>query len=473
MVVKSNKPSKLTVFILYPIVAVAFLVAAAFMLMLANGYKPFISNGRISLEKTGMIITNSKPQGSGIYLDGKYTGKKTSYPFLSVRFDNLKPGNHQLQIKKTGYKIWEKVVEVKANLVSWSNYVLLFPEKLEPQKKDELSNLSLIGSSKNNRYHLLSRINTNKQTELYVYDASSQTRKKIWPTTKSPLEPWLAIPQVIKAEFSPDNQKLLLWLRKDKSQTVAVLDFSGSEASYTYQIDLATIPATKIVWNPGSQSELIALVTNEVKAISLGQKQKVTTSSREKRVIDFSIESDNNIYYVRENISGYTLMKMQADGSNKSVISAVEKSKSYNFSYSKQKDIIALLPKDTKKLTAYYHLSGQLNTLQLDQDIQDMRWSRDGIKIAYYNNQNAKVFDWDKMEESHVAIGTQIESLDWYYDKYHLTFKTKSGNIIVSDYDGSNQVTLATKIANYYIYNRSSVFYLTNSKNYFILSFNF
>jgi hypothetical protein len=452
-------------------------VILVFLLALANGYKPFYGNGKISFQKTGMIIANSKPQGADVYINAKYTGSKTSYPFLSVRITSLKPGAHQLKIQKTGYKTWEKLVEVRANFVTWANYVLLFPEKLDPQPITDIKSMSVLDNSKNNRYYVMSSINTKNQTELYLYDVSTNTKKLVWPISKTPIEPWLVNPQITKTEISPDNNKLLVWAKKDNSTGVAVLDLSNQDNGFIYQIDQNKNIYQKILWNPKNSSELIALSGKSLSRISLGQNQQTTSQILDSGAIDYSIESDNNIYYVKESQTSYSLLKMSTDGNNKNVISdAVEKSTAYKFSYSKQKDVVALLPVDTKNLTAYYHLSGQPNSLKLDQDVEDMNWSKDGLRILYVSDRDAKFFDWEKTEEMAINIGTQIKNISWYFDKYHVIFQTNDGDVVVSDYDGSNQVKLANKAAVFYVYNQSSIFYnvsVDGQSNYSTLGFNF
>ena len=448
-----------------------------FLLALANGYKPFFNDGKISFQRTGMIIANSKPQGADVYINGKYTGSKTSYPFLSVRITSLKPGDHQIQIKKTGYKTWEKLVEVRANFVTWANYVLLFPEKLDPHPIADIKSMSVQDNSKNNRYYVMSSTNTKGQTELYFYDVSANTKKLVWPISKTPIEPWLVNPQVTKAEISPDNNKLLVWVKKDNSTAVAILDLSNQDNGFIYQIDQSKNIYQKILWNPKNSSELIALSGKNLSKISLGQNQQTTSQILDSGIIDYSIESDNNIYYIKESPISYSLMKMSTDGSDKNIISdAVEKSAAYKFSYSKQKDVVALLPVDTRNLTAYYHLGGQPNSLKLDQDIKDMSWSKDGLRILYVSDKDAKFFDWEKTEEKPINVGVHIKNISWYFDKYHVIFQANNGDVIVSDYDGSNQVKLADKATLFYVYNQSSIFYnqLTDGQsNYSTLGFSF
>ncbi len=436
-------------------------------LMLASGYRPFYDNGKISFQKTGMIIANSKPQGADVYLNDKRTGDKTSYPFLSVRLGSLQPGNHKLSIKKEGHVIWEKVVEVKENFVTWANYVLLFPEKLEQREVKEVDGLAISTRSKNNRYYVLTGQNTKSQTEIYLYDVTSDSKKKVWPISKTPIEPWLVNPQIAQTEISPDNSKLLVWVKRDNATNLTVLDLANENSGFTYQIDQTKGLYTKILWNPKNSQELIALSAKTLYKLNLGSESKISSQTLETEVIDFSIEGDNNIYYVKEDKDGHSLQKMSPDGNNKNIISdVIEKSTSYKFAYSRQEDIIALLAQDSKKLVAYYRLAGRLNTLTLDQDIVDMSWSKDGSKILYVSSKNAKFFDWEKMEEKSINTGKQIRSMYWYYDNYHFVFITDDGEVIVSDFDGSNQVSLASNINNSFVFNQSSFFFeKKNSKN--------
>ncbi len=84
--------------------------ASVVIILFARGYKFDFQNG--NLEKTGMILAKSKPDGAKVFLDGKLL-TATNNPIQS-----LKGGKYDLKIIKDGYFEWEKKIDVQEGLVT-------------------------------------------------------------------------------------------------------------------------------------------------------------------------------------------------------------------------------------------------------------------------------------------------------------------------------------------------------------------
>ena len=346
MVTKSNKPSKFVRFVIYPIIGIIFLGILFFILLLASGYKPFFNDGKLSFQKTGMVIITTKPSGAKIFVDNKYTKNQTIFTFLSVTIKNLKPGQHLLEIEKPNYQTWKEEITIKPNLVTWKNYILLFQNKLNLVENNNLNKYTEVTSSNNNGYLLFSYLNkTTNSTELYLYNVVTKNMKKIWPTDKVLTQDWLQNPQIISANFSNDNNKILLNLKNNNSNSLAILDVSGSSPVYSYQLAQPEVQNAKILWNPRNSNELMALSSGNLFYLGLGSSGAVSDNLVEKNVIDYSIESNGLVYFIQNTKTGYELNKMRTDGSNKvTITSSIVNSPSYAFAYSSQRDIIAILP---------------------------------------------------------------------------------------------------------------------------------
>lgn len=101
-----------------------FLMTAAFLLttiiilsLWAQGYALDRQSGR--LEKTGMILVKSQPDGAKIFVDGKLTSA------TNATLATLKPNRHQVRLEKEGYTEWRKEILVQADLVTEINAVLI------------------------------------------------------------------------------------------------------------------------------------------------------------------------------------------------------------------------------------------------------------------------------------------------------------------------------------------------------------
>ncbi len=102
----------------YLVIIIGLMAGAAVVIVLfARGYKFDLSNG--SLEKTGMILTKSRPDGAKVFLDGKLV-TATNNPI-----QGLKQGKYNLKIVKDGFFEWEKKIEVKEELVTEVDALLI------------------------------------------------------------------------------------------------------------------------------------------------------------------------------------------------------------------------------------------------------------------------------------------------------------------------------------------------------------
>ncbi len=104
---------------------VLFTLLAALLIILvtvgviirARGFKPNFKNR--TLDRTGLIAANSIPTGAHIFLDGRLTSA------TNTNIDLLDPKTYKIRIEKDGFSTWEKDVEVKADLVTDINALLL------------------------------------------------------------------------------------------------------------------------------------------------------------------------------------------------------------------------------------------------------------------------------------------------------------------------------------------------------------
>lgn len=95
-----------------------FLTAASGLVFLwAQGYSLDRTSGK--LEKTGMILTKSEPDGAKIIVDEVLTSA------TNATLANLKPGEHKIRIEKEGFVTWQKTVTVKEQMVTELSAVLI------------------------------------------------------------------------------------------------------------------------------------------------------------------------------------------------------------------------------------------------------------------------------------------------------------------------------------------------------------
>jgi hypothetical protein len=457
MVTKSRRyhPSKFSRFVIYPIGFVVFAAILYFIILLANGYRFTFKNSQIVWEKTGIIILSTRPNDAQILINGKPTGINTGFSFLTTRINDLLPAKYRVTIKKDGFRTWEKEAEVKANLVTWLNYIIMFPNELKIDKINDLKDKEILAQSKNKRLMLIKAIS---EPALYTYDQNGNLAK-IWPRNFIPQEEWLKQPEILAAEFNSNNDKILLKIKNQDKASYAILDTS-TDGKIT---SLDSFSFTKLIWNPLDSNELFGLSAGNVYRLPIANFTPVELA---KNVVDYTVEKNGQIYFVSNNGEKISLLQMGFDGNRKEVVAgAVVKNDRYKMTYSASLDALAFLPLDEKTLTIYYKSNNQLSTVELANNVNDFNWSPNGRKIYYYGDNFLNRFDWDKQEETVNKING-IKKADWYFDDNH--FLILSGtNLSEIDFDGINKISFTENATNYFLDPRitSFIFSAKNQEN--------
>ncbi len=462
MTKKQDKPSKIYRFVIYPIVGVVFVTILLFVIVLANGYKFSYTNGLIKLQKTGMIIVATKPQDSEILLDGVLKGHNAALSILSMKVSGVLPGKHNLAIVKKDYQKWEKSIVVKPDLVTWLEYVLLFPAKIKSEPVKQLTDSQFISADKDNKA-LLFKKSTKDGMSYFIYDPANGTKRNLWPPANMTLLDLPSNPEILSVEISSNRNKVLVKYIESGKIDWFIEELVNNEPSSFVKISKYGFSYDELLWNPGNQNELIGLYQQSLTRLTIngqGQLEQVPLVSK---VIDYDVANDGNIYYIQEEKSNYVLDKMNLNGTNKVTIDkAVQRSSKYKFALSKQRDILALLANDSGNLVAYQKTNGLTNSVNLGSNIKDMSWSKKGNKLVYYNEAKAHIYDWEKISDEEVPLLNKIDKLDWYYDEYHLWGRFE-GNLAVIEFDGQNKVNVVSSAMNESLFNISSFIYSTKT----------
>lgn len=107
----------------------AFLLVAPVVILTTAGYR--FNPGKISLERTGVIIVDSTPRGATVYLNDRRLGPLT--PTKATRFF---PGHYRLRLEKAGYRDWERDIVIEPGQTTFVSDVLLFRDTLPQFERD-------------------------------------------------------------------------------------------------------------------------------------------------------------------------------------------------------------------------------------------------------------------------------------------------------------------------------------------------
>jgi len=435
---KPHKPTRFTRFVLYPLTTLFFLAILTVVLTLANGYRFTYTDGKVGLTKTGMLIVTTRPLDAAITLNGKLTKHKTSFYLLPTKISSLKPGKYDVVITKKGYRTWQDSLEIKPNMVTWANYILLFAEKLNIAKIDTPAG-SVIAKSENGRHALFA--NTEGTFALKSLDTNNLSVRDFWPTT-APAETWLAAPRVISAEYSPNSELALLRITNGARTEYVVADASANPVKLIHLNTTLKQDFVNAWWNTAGNSEIYLQTASGINLAKIDATSLPAPILTE--AISFKVNDAKNLLFVAKTPTGtYAVDRTNLDGSNRTtLVGSVVAAKNYQLSYTQKNDIVTVLNVDTGDLTTYYIGNTKKKTATvLSGGVTAFNWSKNGEYLYYYGRDFVKRFDTLKNRESDTYLADVPDSVHWYFDENHYIVTNAKG-VFVMDLDGSNIVPI-------------------------------
>ena len=139
------------------------------LIAFSSGYNFDFIRGEVF--STGLVLLGSNPSGSSIKINSKDLKQKTPY-----RLENFKTGNITVELNRPEYKPWKSNYTVLPGQVTFADYALLIPEKIE--QSNNFTNIkfdSLITSEDKNKVFGFS----NKDSSIYALDDSNSPKRII------------------------------------------------------------------------------------------------------------------------------------------------------------------------------------------------------------------------------------------------------------------------------------------------------
>lgn len=261
------------------IITISILLVGAVLIFWARGFKPDLKNRTI--DRTGLIVATSIPTGAQVYLNDRLTSA------TDTNIVYLDPGIYKIRIQKDGYSVWQKDIEVKADL-STEIKALLFPTA--PQ----ISPLTQTGASN----PVLSPDNTK-----IVFGVPGIRGGVFILNLAEGFFAFKQDPKLIIANqdgfdfskakfiFSPDSKQAIASFEKDTSQTSANILIDTDKTQQELRDITNSLNATLSGWQEDliDRAQLKALVVpDEIKSSTAEAKQvnssQLTVNSKDKTV---------------------------------------------------------------------------------------------------------------------------------------------------------------------------------------------
>lgn len=123
--------------LVYSVMCLSIIALVVVLLFIILGYRFNRSDGRI--EQGGLLQFDTRPSGADVTIDGAMVGSRTASKAT------VGAGQHFITMNRSGYRQWQKSVNVAPGSVVWLNYTRLIPNEL---KTDTVANFSVLAQSR-------------------------------------------------------------------------------------------------------------------------------------------------------------------------------------------------------------------------------------------------------------------------------------------------------------------------------------
>jgi hypothetical protein len=453
---KKRQYHKLQLIIGYVLISIMILLMALILLYQARGYG-FGKNGQII--QNGLIYVSSTPNPANITLNGVLNGATTN-----ARLE-LPAGQYKLELSKTGYHPWIRIVDVDGGSVEYFEYPFLFPITVKTTVVQQFSTQPTLFTQTPDQHWLLVQDPTN-QNNFFDYDLSNPSKVVSSVTTLSLPDGMVTIPasgstqswQVIG--WSNDNQHVLLEHIYQGGQEYILFDriTPANSINLTKSLNLNSTTQLSLLDGKYDQYYLYDSAAATINSETLSGLQPTLVESH---VLAYSSSGSSTITYITSQNAPTNVVNVDVlQGGTNSVIRQLPANSTYLLNSAKyagnwyiaaaattdnevyvyknpMSDIASnpsepLVPAYILKVTAPNYLSFSDNFQFI--------MAENGSAIAVYDSLTQKSYTY---QLSYSIPATQHA----YWINDDLLYTTANNVVSVFDYDGTNQQTLQPSLS--------------------------
>ncbi len=402
--------------LLYIAFFIIFFIAAPIIVFLAQGYRYNFTKGTV--EKTGVLFLESKPEDVNIYLNNKL--QKTG------RVDRIKallPNEYEIKVAKPDYQTWQKKITIQPGQTTFVQYIRLFKE--QPEITNLLDKNIILTSQKVNDTLVLIYLENNKNT-LALFNFSNSELTDLIDLNYQPQTLTLSPKQNYILLDYPTNYAKSQWVFDIRNKTLIDLKETVIER------------VTNLTWPANSDNELFYLSHSRgFEKINLADQEKTLLSS--KTILDFYINDDSfltgeNIYYLEKDEKNILLNKSNLNNLKKfETLTTLPISNNYQFIKYSPDNILTLLDNNNQLLYLInIKEKNEDNKMLIFSKANFANWS--GEMLLFGNNYELISYDLQKQEKIQIArLGEKITQAEWYPVVTHVIFSTYNNLKIIEN----------------------------------------
>lgn len=390
-----------------------FIIATPLILMYAMGYKV---GSDFKLQKTGILIIETKPSGAKIFLNGKiqksilgnFLNKEDSYIKTPAKIKNMKPGNYVIRLELDNYWAWEKKLTINEGQSTFIEDVNFFKnDSATIINNNEFDNIT-ITKDKN---FILGQNNDN----IIMIDTGSEDYKVISTSSEqtfSTSSPYLF-------NLSPSNQRL--------ATNISIINLIENKTELLFKNSIGENPLM-LKWI--SENEIVYKNNNSINIYNT--KDGSLTKIIEDENIQNIQPKENFLYYITVNSSKSVLNIYNLK--SREIFRKINLPQSdYDFINTDH----YLLNLYDKSLNILYLIDPFSHIKPLKETISNVTLTQwvDNDKLLYSNDFEIWIFDLINYKKILLTrISKKINKIMWHPSNNYVIFSTdKNINIIELD----------------------------------------
>jgi hypothetical protein len=436
--------------VVYGLMCISVLVLVTLLVFVMLGYQFNKADGKI--EQGGLVQFSSTPGGANVGIDSKSFGTQTAAR------TTMTSGSHFITMNKTGYRQWQKTVDVLPGSVLWLNYSRLIPTTLKPSTVATYGTVSDSNVSPDRKWLAIKEDPTTPAIRMENISGSTVKASVLDLPAASYTAPSEGKTQsFVIAQWDPNSRYLLVKHTYDDTKTEwLVVDIQHAETTKN-MTTLLGFDASNVMFSNTNSSVLYGIVGQDLRKIDLGA---VTLSGPlVTNVAEFSLYQDSTIIYSTsaDPVTHARTVGYYSDGANKprtirSYADDGQSSLHMAFgSYYGDNYVAIAYGNDVEVLTGDLPRSDtsdvstlrMLTTMTVPGGVLDLSIITSGRFVVAQTAAGYVVYDLELKKTSTTTLpgpAVTTEKLHWL-DNY-MTWSDRDGTLRTVEFDGANQQTI-------------------------------
>jgi hypothetical protein len=442
---KKELRQKIILMIGYVLIGVAIVIGTLILLYQAYGFG-IGKNGTVI--QNGLAFFSSQPNPASIYVNSKLNKAQTNSRLT------LPAGIYHIQLKRSGYRDWQRTIEVEGGDVQHFDYPFLVPTQLTSKKIANYASAPALTTQSPDRRWLVVQ-EPGSMTAFQVYDLKNPT--------KAPLELNLPASLLSKAtaseswtleEWADDNTHLVLQHNYDGKSEYVLVDRTDASQAQNINTTLDVSPAKLTLLNKkynqyyllnaGSQLQSATLSDHTPKDVldhvlayqSYGSDGLLyaTDANAPAGKVLIQLRSGSKTYPIRSFAAGSTYLLDLTKYDGTLYVTAGSSSESKTYIYKDPIGQLDALPHNAVYPIQVLHVV-QPNYLSFSDNAQFIV-VENGTQFGVYDILASKGYNFSSSK----PIDPPAAHATWM-DGDRLTY-VSNGKLVIFDYDDTNQQTL-------------------------------